>query len=210
MGELLDQSPQETEIQPEPVQPEIEPEPMPTGDEKTKSEEDGEEQKRQETERKKQDEEKKIAEEKKKIIAEMIEQIKNIFAELNPQDIQSVLLNGRRSNGNNLEAGSLGELRPEQAQNFAVRYQEGRLTPDVMNNFPDILQRLDEWLTNEAKRRIKEKENEGLQNEEVPETKEPVKEEERQETKEVTKNVVKSQTSVPEGTQVAAEKNQIQ
>lgn len=176
MGETLSPSPEEIGFKTEPTQPEQET-PTETGIEKPKLEEDEELKRREEEERRKQEEEKKIAAEKEKIIAEMIQDLKNIFAELNPQDLQSVLANGRRSNGENLEAGSLGELRPEQAQNLAVRYQEGRLTSDVMDNFSDILQRLDEWLTAEAKRRIKEAENQELQNEEVPETEEPVKEE---------------------------------
>ncbi len=112
-----------------------------------------------------QDEKLKIEEEKKKIIEEVLEELKKTLGELNPQDVQSILITGHKSNGENLALGSYGVVSLNEAQGLLGRFRGDNLTTDSLKNFPGVLRDLDGWLTQEAKKRIREQESDEPENE---------------------------------------------
>ena len=126
-----------------------------------------------------QEKEKLIREEKEKIMQEKIEELFNELRSLRQEDFESIFQTGKTVNGQAVESNAMGTLEPDTARALANAFEEGiKFLPEILKNLPDIFEKWNEDLMEEATRRIEqmlEEEKKKLE-QESPKPKQPEEE----------------------------------
>lgn len=124
-----------------------------------------------------QEKERLIKEEKEKILQERLNALFEEFEALEPRDFENISKSGKISGGHNVESKSMGFLDSETAQSLARTFNKGvKLLPEILENLPELLEKFDKSLTEEATERVeqrlegeKKKMEEEQENEKKPE-----------------------------------------
>ena len=99
-----------------------------------------------------------ITKEKQKILQEKLDGLFEEFRRLNVGELESIVQGGKTQGGLNFESKSIGSLNPEMAKSLAIAFKEGvKLLSEILRDHPNLLENLDDALTEEATERIDKK-----------------------------------------------------
>jgi uncharacterized protein with von Willebrand factor type A (vWA) domain len=88
------------------------------------------------------------------MVGQLFEELKN----LDPTELASLAQSGMTSSGGQMESRAMGSLTPEMAKQLAEQAQSGALdVASVVKAIPELLKQFDEYLTDEATRRVEQR-----------------------------------------------------